>query len=71
MRGGQFRLAKMSAALRYVWSWPDVDVGTLDPAMVIVSREPDGRWYVTFTVDRRRSRSPGGHWGTPSASISA
>ena len=23
----------------------------LDPAMVIISREPDGRWYVTFTVD--------------------
>jgi putative transposase len=28
-----------------------VDVAVLDPAMVIVSREPDGRWYVTFTVD--------------------
>ena len=26
-------------------------MGTLNPAMVIVSREPDGRWYVTFTVD--------------------
>ena len=23
----------------------------LDPAMVIVCREPDGRWYVTFTID--------------------
>ena len=41
----------MRAALRYVWSWPDVDATTLDPTMVIVSREPDGRWYVTFTVD--------------------
>jgi putative transposase len=51
MRGGELRLAKMSAALRYVWSWSDVDVTSLDPAMVIVSREPDGRWYVTFTVD--------------------
>ena len=51
MRGGELRLAKMSAPLRYVWSWPDVDVATLDPAMVIVSREPDGRWYVTFTAD--------------------
>jgi len=51
MRGGELRLAKMSAALRYVWSWPDADVGTLDPAMVIVAREPDGRWYVTFTID--------------------
>ena len=33
------------------WSWPEVDVTGLDPAMVIVSREPDGRWYVTFAVD--------------------
>ena len=56
LRGGQLRLAKMSAALRYVWSWPDLDVTTLDPAMVIVSREPDGRWYVTFTID---SDAPG------------
>src|SRR5699024_11133992 len=22
-----------------------------DPTMVVVSREPDGRWYVTFAVD--------------------
>ncbi|MGH3125422.1 MAG: RNA-guided endonuclease InsQ/TnpB family protein, partial [Streptosporangiaceae bacterium] len=51
VRGGQLRLAKMSAALRYVWSWPDVDMAKLDPAMVIVSREPDGRWYVTFTAE--------------------
>ncbi len=51
MRGGELRLAKMSTPLRYVWSWPDVDMATLDPAMVIVSREPDGRWYVTFTAE--------------------
>ena len=51
MRGGALRLAKTDAPLEFVWSWPDVDVTTLDPAMVIVSREPDGRWYVTFTVD--------------------
>jgi putative transposase len=51
IRGGALQLAKMSAPLRYVWSWPDVDVTALDPAMVIVSREPDGRWYVTFTID--------------------
>jgi putative transposase len=50
MRGGELRLAKMTTALRYAWSWPDVDVAALDPAMVIVSREPDGRWYVTFTI---------------------
>jgi putative transposase len=51
LRDGQLRLAKTTAPLRFVWSWPDVDVTTLRPAMVIVSREPDGRWYVTFTID--------------------
>jgi putative transposase len=51
MRGGELRLAKTTAPVRFVWSWPDVDVTTLDPAIVIVSREPDGRWYVTFTID--------------------
>jgi putative transposase len=51
MRGGELRLAKTSAPLRFVWSWPDVDVTSLNPAMVIVSREPDGRWYATFTID--------------------
>jgi len=51
IRGGILRLAKTEAPLQYVWSWPEVDVAALDPAMVIVSWEPDGRWYVTFTVD--------------------
>jgi putative transposase len=51
IRGGILRLAKTAAPLRYVWSWPEVDLAALNPAMVIVSREPDGRWYVTFTVD--------------------
>jgi putative transposase len=45
------QLAKVGAPLRYVWSWPDPDLTALDPAMVIVAREPDGRWYVTFTMD--------------------
>ena len=51
LRGGELRLAKTDALLRFVWSWPEVDVTALNPAMVIVSREPDGRWYVTFTID--------------------
>jgi putative transposase len=51
MRGGELRLAKTSAPLRFVWSWPEVDVTSLNPTMVVVSREPDGRWYVTFAVD--------------------
>jgi putative transposase len=51
MRGGVLRLAKMATPIRFAWSWPKVDVTALDPDMVIVSREPDGRWYVTFTID--------------------
>jgi len=51
MRGGVLRLAKTAAPLRLTWSWPEVDLTALDPTMVIISREPDGRWYVTFTLD--------------------
>jgi putative transposase len=51
MRDGELRLAKTSTPLRFVWSWPDVDLTVLNPAIVIVSREPDSRWYVTFTLD--------------------
>ncbi|SFR17362.1 putative transposase [Lentzea waywayandensis] len=29
----------------------DTDVAELDPTMVVISRDPDGRWYVTFSVD--------------------
>jgi putative transposase len=41
----------MSAPLQFVWSWPDVDVTALNPTTVIVCREPDGRWYMTFMVE--------------------
>ena len=51
LRGGELRLAKTAGPLRFTWSWPDVDVDALDPTMVVVSREPDGRWYVTFAID--------------------
>jgi putative transposase len=51
LREGVLRLAKTSAPLRFAWSWPDVDVTTLNLTMVVVSREPDGRWYVTFMID--------------------
>jgi putative transposase len=50
-RSGVLKLAKTAAPLRYVWSWPDIDVTVLSPSTVIVSREPDGRWYLTFTID--------------------
>jgi putative transposase len=51
LRGGVLRLAKTSEPLTFVWSWPDVDVASLDPASVTVSRDPCGRWYVTLHVD--------------------
>ena len=51
MRGGELRLAKTTSPLRFVWTWREVDLTALDPAMVIICREPDGRWYVTFTID--------------------
>ena len=51
MRGGELRLAKTPGPLVFVWSWPSVDVAGLDPTTVFVSREPDGRWYVTFAMD--------------------
>ena len=51
MRNGVLRLAKTDAPLRFAWSWPDSDVTALDPTIVIVSREPDGRWYITFSID--------------------
>jgi ABC-2 type transport system ATP-binding protein len=45
------RLAKASSPLKVVWSWPEVDLAALNPATVIVARESDGRWYVTFTAE--------------------
>jgi putative transposase len=51
LHSGELRLAKTDAPLRFVWSWPEADLTGLNPAIVIVSREPDGRWYVTFTID--------------------
>jgi putative transposase len=44
-------LAKMSAPLAFAWSWPDIDPATLDPTTVTVSRDPCGRWYVSFAVE--------------------
>ena len=63
MRGGELRLAKTSAPLWFVWSWPEVDVTILNPTMVVVSREPDGRWYVTFAIDADAPEplEPAGH----------
>ncbi|MEU8803056.1 RNA-guided endonuclease TnpB family protein [Spirillospora sp. NPDC048819] len=51
MRDGQLRMAKTTAPLAFVWSFDEVDLAALNPTMVVISREPDGRWYVTFAVD--------------------
>jgi putative transposase len=50
-RDGKLYLAKMSKPLAFTWSWPDTDPATLDPTTVTVSRDPDGRWYVSLSVD--------------------
>nr|WP_245755614.1 transposase [Actinopolyspora alba] len=51
LRDGHLTLAKQSAPLNFVWSWDDDTLANLNPTMVVVSREQDGRWYVTFAVD--------------------
>ncbi|SCL30246.1 RNA-guided endonuclease InsQ/TnpB family protein [Micromonospora inyonensis] len=51
LRDGNMYLAKTPGALRFVWSWPGIDPAGLDPTMVTVSRDPDGRWYVALAVD--------------------
>jgi putative transposase len=51
MRGGVLRLAKTGGPLLFRWSWPEMDITTLNPTIVVVSHEPDGRWYVTFATD--------------------
>ncbi|MFI6514006.1 RNA-guided endonuclease InsQ/TnpB family protein [Spirillospora sp. NPDC050679] len=51
MTGGELRIAKTCTPLAFVWSFDDIDLATLDPTTVVVSRDPDGRWYVTFAVD--------------------
>ena len=50
MHDRALRLARTDGPLKFVWSWPEVDVTGLEPTMVVVSREPDGRWYVTFAI---------------------
>lgn len=44
-------IAKTTGPLALAWSWPGVDLAALDPTMVIVARDTDGRWYATLAVD--------------------
>jgi putative transposase len=50
-RDGRLFLAKMNTPLAFAWSWPDIDPALIDPTTVTVSRDPCGRWYVSFAVD--------------------
>src|SRR6185437_11456903 len=50
-RDGQLFLAKMDAPMAFTWSWLEVDAASIDPTTVTVSRDPCGRWYVSFAVD--------------------
>jgi transposase len=35
----------------FTWSWPHIDPASIDPATVTITRDPCGRWYVSFAVD--------------------
>ena len=50
-RDGALFLAKMDTPLAFTWSWPDIDPASIEPTTVTVSRDPCGRWYVSFAVE--------------------
>jgi putative transposase len=50
-RDGRLFLAKTDAPLEFVWSWPDIDPASIDPSTVTISRDPCGRWHVSFAVE--------------------
>jgi putative transposase len=50
-RDGRLYLAKMGTPLAFTWSWPGIDPAAIDPTTVTVSRDPCGRWYISFAVD--------------------
>ncbi|OPG10175.1 transposase, partial [Microbispora sp. GKU 823] len=57
-RDGRLFLAKMDGPIAFVWSWPEVDPATINPAMVTVSRDPDGRWYASLSVEAETGPEP-------------
>ncbi|WP_182907938.1 RNA-guided endonuclease TnpB family protein [Microbispora sp. H13382] len=66
-RDGRLWLAKMDGPIAFVWSWPELDPATLNPATVTISRDPDGRWYASITIETETEAEPlpatGGHAG--------
>ncbi|MFE3225118.1 RNA-guided endonuclease InsQ/TnpB family protein [Nocardia sp. NPDC059228] len=53
-RGGSLILAKQTAPIEYVWSWPEIGPASLDPSLITVSREADGSWYLTIQLEADR-----------------
>jgi putative transposase len=51
MKSGALWLAKATAPLRFVWTWLEIDIATLNPTTVTIARDAAGRWFVTFQVD--------------------
>ncbi len=50
-RDGRLFLAKMDTPIAFVWSWPGIGPASIDPTTVTASRDPCGRWHVSFAVD--------------------
>ncbi|MFI9836844.1 RNA-guided endonuclease InsQ/TnpB family protein [Nonomuraea sp. NPDC051941] len=59
-RDGRLHLGKMDGPLEFVWSWPHIDPAAINPTTVTVSRDPDGRWYVSIAADTRSDDSTRG-----------
>ena len=57
MHNGELPLAKTTTPLQFVWSLPELDLSTLNPTMVIISRDPDD--HRTYLRPRHHApRSP-------------
>ncbi|MGI5160941.1 RNA-guided endonuclease InsQ/TnpB family protein [Microbispora sp. CA-102843] len=57
-RDGRLHLAKMNDPIAFVWSWPEVDPATINPATVTISRDPDGRWYASIAIETATGPEP-------------
>ncbi|WP_182899502.1 RNA-guided endonuclease TnpB family protein [Microbispora sp. H10830] len=57
-RDGRLFLAKMGDPIAFVWSWPEVDPASIDPATVTISRDSDGRWYASLAVETATGPEP-------------
>jgi putative transposase len=51
MKDGELLVAKTTGPVAFTWSWEDIEATALNPTMVVISRDPDGRWYVTFAIN--------------------